>query len=442
MNKSLQRRLSVWLSVAIVTTGVLAAGVSFLLAREDGKDLQDHMLKQIALLVARNPGISMPNDLPREGHRPYSIKNSEAKITVLRLPGDKRPDWLPENLRLGAHTFATDEGHIRAYLLSEHPGLTTVVAQPTHVRDEIALNSSLIELISLFMLLPLMVWLTLRLVKRQFAPVNQLASHLDAQEVDRPTAIADKEIPNEIIPFVQAINRMLGRVDDLLNQQRRFIANAAHELRSPLTALSVQAQNLQQSETLDSVRERVVPLLAGVERARKLTEQLLNLARTSAEKDEVAEVNISILVRELIAESLVLSEGKHIDLGLAEQASLRWNTVPGALRLLLRNALENALKYTPYGGEVTVRIYSNDDNDVIEVIDNGPGIPDSEKKHVFEPFYRIPGTTGAGSGLGLAIAKEASISLGGSLALDNRPDGSGLVFSYRQTRSPRAEQSD
>ena len=320
--------------------------------------------------------------------------------------------------------------------------MTILVAQPTNVRDEIALNSSLIELISLFLLLPLMVWLTLRVVNRQFARVNQLAAHLDAQDAERPTAIADQEIPNEVIPFVQAINRLLARIDDLLNQQRRFIANAAHELRSPLTALSVQAQNLKQAETLDSMRERVVPLLAGVERTRTLTEQLLSLARTRAEKDEVTDVNISVLVRELIAECLVLSEGKHIDLGLAEQASLRWNTAPGTLRLLLRNALENALKYTPYGGEVTVQIYSDEDNDVIEVIDNGPGIPDSERNRVFEPFYRIPGATGAGSGLGLAIAKEASISLGGRLTLDNRPDGSGLVVSYRQTRTSRAEQSD
>ena len=137
----------------------------------------------------------------------------------------------------------------------------------------------------------------------------------------------------------------------------------------------------------------------------------------------------------------MLSEGKHIDLGLAELASLRWDTVPGTLRLILRNALENALKYTPEGGEVTVRIYSDRENDVIEVVDNGPGIPDSERKRVFEPFYRIPGTAGTGSGLGLAIAKEASISLGGSVTLGNRPDGSGLIFSYRQTRITPSEQT-
>ena len=442
MNKSLQTRLSVWLSIAIVTTGVLAASVSFLLAREDGKDLQDQMLKQIAILVARNPGISMPIDPPRKSRGTHSLSIAETKITVLRLPEDNRPDWLPGNLKSGLHTLTTNQGHVRVFLLSEHPGSTTVVAQPTSARDEIAVNGALLELVSLLMLLPIMVWLTFRGVKRQFAPVNQLARHLDAQNAERPTAIADQEIPNEIVPFVQAINRLLGRIDDLLNQQRRFIANAAHELRSPLTALSVQAQNLQQSETLDSVRERVLPLLAGVERARKLTEQLLNLARTTAEKDEIADVSISVLVREIIAECLVLSEGKHIDLGLAELASLRWDTVPGTLRLILRNALENALKYTPEGGEVTVRIYSDRENDVIEVVDNGPGIQDSERKCVFEPFYRIPGTAGTGSGLGLAIAKEASISLGGSVTLSNRLDGSGLIFSYRQTRTTPSEETD
>ncbi len=438
MNNSLQQRLSIWFGIVIASTGILAAGVSFLLAREDGKDLQDNMLKQVAILVARNPGITTETEVPQTSKEKRVVSGAETKITVLRIPHDPRPDWVPENLKPGLHTLSTNQGRIRAFLFNEATGITTIVAQPTSIRDKIALSNALIELILLLVLLPLMAWLTLRVIRRQFAPVNQLANHLDAQSADRHLFIEDKEVPNEIIPFVQAINRLLKRVDGLLREQRRFITDAAHELRSPLTALSIQAQNLQHAESLESMRDRALPLHAGIERARKLTEQLLNHAKTYTEISGTVDINVSDLVRELIAESLAASDERSIDLGLEELASFKWHTDAETLRLILRNALENALKYTPEGGEVTIRLYSGETSEVIEIVDNGPGIPETERMRVFDPFYRIPGTTGEGCGLGLSIAKEASIRLGGQLTLNNRPEseGSGLIFQYRQIQKP------
>ncbi len=180
------------------------------------------------------------------------------------------------------------------------------------------------------------------------------------------------------------------------------------------------------------MRERVVPLLAGIERARHLTEQLLNLARTQAGATVVADVNVSAMARELIAEYLPLAEAKKIDLGLDEVAPLCLHASTEALRLILRNGLENALKYTPEGGEVTLRLLSDNDHAVIEVVDNGPGIPVLERERVLDAFYRMPGAAGEGSGLGLAIAREAAIRLGGSVSVHEREQGPGLIFRYRQ----------
>jgi two-component system OmpR family sensor kinase len=222
-------------------------------------------------------------------------------------------------------------------------------------------------------------------------------------------------------------------VAELVRQQRRFIADAAHEIRSPLTALSVQAQNLSRAQTPESMRERLPPLLAGIERARKLTEQLLSLARLQSRAPPTrAVVDVAALARELIAEHLPLAEAGGIDMGLEERAPIHITTDPGSLRLVLRNGLENALKYGREGGQVTVRIDADQDQAIIEVIDDGPGIPAAERISVLEPFHRLEHAGAAGSGLGLSIAREAAVRLGGILELADRSDGPGLTFRYRQ----------
>lgn len=433
MNNSLQRRLSVWLCLVVVTTGLLATVVSFVVAYEDAKEFQDHMLRQIALLAAGNPGISMPIEIPKSNSK-RAAEDNATRITVIRIPEDQRPDWLDGNLKKGFHTIEKGQKHIRVFILEEMEGRATAVAQPTKTRDELALNSALLALTPLLFVLPVMVWLILRIVRNQLAPVGRLAGHLDAQPANRPLALSETGVPDEIVPFVQAINRLLQRVSDLMNQQRRFIADAAHELRSPLTALSIQAQNLMLSPNLDVMHERVIPLQAGIERSRKLTEQLLSLARTQADTQEASDVDVSAMARELIAEFLPWAQEKRIDLGLDEVEQLTLKVAPEALRLVLRNALENALKYAPEGGEVTLRLYTNANGKCIDIVDDGPGIANVEQERVFDPFYRIPGAAGEGSGLGLSIAREAAVSQGGCVSLLNRPEGPGLIFHYQHNR--------
>lgn len=422
----------------MVVTGVVAAVVSFFVGYGDAKEFQDHMLKQIALLASQGTVISAPQETARPKPGRHASVESANRIKVIRLPEDPRPVWLTENLKAGFRTVETDNVRLRVFVLGDVSGQATVVAQPTDTRDEIAVNSALLALVPLLLLLPVMVWSIVRIVRRQLAPVSRLAGHLDAQPADRPLPLPDEDIPDEIVPFVQAINRLFGRVGHLVSQQRRFIADAAHELRSPLTALSIQAQNLRQSGTLEVAQQRVLPLWDGIERARKLTEQLLNLARMQAETMEFVTVDVSAMARELVAEHLQMAESRAIDLGIDEAVPLTLVTVPETLRIILRNALENALKYAPQGGEVTLRLCSTAGNDIIEIIDNGPGIAASERDRVFDPFYRLPGAAGEGSGLGLAIAREAASSIGGAVSLHARAEGTGSVFRLQLKRHQRS----
>lgn len=434
MKRSLQRHLSFMLGGTILLAGVTAAVASFSLAYSEAKEFQDDMLRQIATLAGGSVIGTASSDSQGGDHPDKVISDPESRVVVIHLPQDQRPAWLTNDLAPGFHTLDAGAETLRVFVRVNQPGQPTVVAQPTDARDEIAINSALRTLIPLLLLLPTLTWLIIRIIRSELEPIARLSSSMDQHPLDQPQTINDDGLPDEITPFVHAINRLLERVNHLMGNQRRFIADAAHELRSPLTALSVQAQNLRQAESLDALRERVVPLQAGIERARQLTEQLLNFARTQAGASEESLVNVSAMARELIAESLPLAGARRIDLGLEEIAPLSVRTSSEALRLILKNALENALKYAPEGGEVTLRILSDEGSAVIEVVDNGPGIQVAERERVFEAFYRMPGTIGEGSGLGLAIAREAAMRLGGAMSLHERQGENGLVFRYRQRR--------
>jgi len=436
VSNSLQQRLSVWLSIAIVATGFLAAAVSFGLAYNEAQEFQDDTLRQIAVLVdtAR---------LPSDGQRSVAALDNdpEERIVVQRLAASPAVGSarlaLPADLTAGFHTLDLGRTQWRVYVRTVKSGARIAVAQETQVRSEAAGDSALRTLLPLLVLIPLLSYFSRRLVRASLAPVRALAQVADAQSEERPAALPVAKVPDEIAPFVQSINRLLERINRMIEQQRRFIADAAHELRTPLTALSVQAQNLRQAGSVEILRERVHPLQAGIERARHLTEQLLNLARTQAGAASETDVDVSTMARELIAEYLPLAEAKRIDLGLDEGARLSLHVSPEPLRLILRNGLENALKYTGEGGEVTLRLLHEHGDAVIEVVDNGPGIPASERERVLDAFYRMPDAAGEGSGLGLAIAREAAARLGGSVSLHEPAQGQGLIFRYRQAAEKR-----
>ena len=435
MNRSLQRRLSIVLGAVILLAGLVAAIASFGLAFSDAREFQDDMLRQIAKLSAVSTTAHDSSLAQQAISANGGITDPESLVTIYHLPGNAAPAWLKADLDPGLHTLDTGSAELRVFVGEGKNGMRTVVSQPTAVRDELAINSALRTLIPLLLLLPILVWLIVYIVSSELAPIKRLSMNLDEQPAERPRPIADVDLPREITPFVHAINRLLERVNHLMSQQRRFIADAAHELRSPLTALSLQAQNLKSAPSLEVVRERIVPLQEGIERARHLTEQMLNLARTQSAENVQSEIDISAMAREMLAEYLPLAEAKRIDLGIEEIVPLSLYADATSLRLILRNALENAIKYTPEGGKVTLRLRSENGSVIIEIIDSGPGISVLEQERVFDPFYRIQDMTVVGSGLGLAIAREAADRLGGTISLHEGEDGSGLIFRYRQVRT-------
>lgn len=433
VNSSLQKQLFIWLSIAILTTSLLASGLSFWLAFNEAQEFQDDALRQSALLVD-----SYQRPLLEE-HILESIDSDPKRIVV--QPVVAQPDSLPpllklpENLSTGYHTLTIDGVQWRVYIFATLIGQHVAVAQEAKVRKIMARDSALLTLLPLLVLIPILIFVTRQIIKNEMASLRSLAELIDTHDDDHLPELPTTKVPNEVAPFLHAINRLLERINQMTQAQRRFIADAAHELRSPLTALSLQAENLERTGSFAISKERFTPLKDGLERSRHLLNQLLDMMRQQAGAIALHPLDPSEAALAVIADIMPIAEAKQIDLGLDKKATVQIDADASALQLMLRNALDNALRYTPQGGEVTVCIRREGNDAILEVIDNGPGIPDAELERVFDAFYRLPNKTQMGSGLGLAIARGIAEQFHGTVSLRNRFDGPGLVFSYRQRLS-------
>jgi two-component system OmpR family sensor kinase len=284
---------------------------------------------------------------------------------------------------------------------------------------------------------PVLVLLVALLVRAMFQPLQRLAVQLgerrqhDLGELDRAA------LPSEVWPFVTEINKLIARTVRALSLQRRFIADAAHELRSPMTAMSLQAERLAASDMPGEARERLGALSAGLSRTRILLDQLLTLARTQETGvEQLTQVALKKAIQECLEDLVPLAEAKGIDLGVVGDADPAVTGRPVDIRILVKNLIDNAIRYTPEGGRVDINVADSGGRVVLDVDDTGVGIPVNERERAFDPFYRVLGSGEIGSGLGLAITLSIANQIGAVIELLDKPDGSpGLrarvVFSAR-----------
>ncbi len=432
MNNSLQKQLFIGLSIAILAISLLASGVSFWLAFTEAQKFQDDALRQAALLVDTYK-------TPLDEERILESIDSDPKRIVVQpvIASPSVPPLLklPKDLATGYHTLEIEGLQWRVYIFATLIGQHVAVAQEAKVRKVMARDSALLTLLPLLILIPILILVARQIIKIEISSLHFLAEFIDTQNEERLSALPAHQVPNEVAPFLHAINRLLARINQMNESQRRFIANAAHELRSPLTALSLQAQNIERTGSYSISKERFMPLKEGLDRSRHLLNQLLDMVRQQASKTNIQPVNLGVVALAAIEEIMPIADAKKIDLGLDQQATVTIDADADAIQLMLRNAVDNALRYSPEGGEVTVHIRSENNHAIFEVIDNGPGIPEAELERVFDAFYRLPNNTQIGSGLGLAIARSIADQYKGSVSLRNRTDGTGLIFSYRQSIS-------
>jgi two-component system OmpR family sensor kinase len=428
VTRSLQSRLSFWLSLFVLAVGTLAGALSFWLAFDEAHELQDEQLRQIARLA-----VAERLSPERAASALGADADREAQVHIIRIGSLPQDDAIAPFVRShvadGMQTLKIRDRSWRVYVLSRSPETRIAAAQLTRVRDEAAINSALRTLLPILGLIPLLLILIHVVVRSALSPVARMARMLDGRSEENLSPLPAADVPREIHPFLSAINRLFTRLSRALEHQRRFIADAAHELRTPLTALSLQAQNLENANSLEEVRHRLEPLKQGLERARQLLEQLLSLARQSATSLVAAQpLLLDLVARRVFEELLPLADEKGIDLGMDRVEPVRVSGDEFALHALLRNVVDNAVQYTPAGGRVDLRVFMEGGHAVVEVEDTGPGIPEKELEQVFEPFYRVAESGGSGSGLGLSIVKSIADKYGLNISLRNADPKAGLRF--------------
>jgi len=375
------------------------------------------------------------------------------------IHGDKEIPWptLPAKVEAGKILFRderieADNVRIAYAFMPVRSGLPPVVvqvAETLHKRE--ALASGIISgvLLPQFAIIPLAVILVYLGLMRGIAPLRLLQERIHRRRPSDLSPIPAGRVPDEVRPLVVAFNQMMGRLEENLQAQQRFIAQAAHQMRTPLTGLKTQTE-IALSETDPAQMRNALRLIAeSTDRASHMINQLLMLARAEASHEKlhnVVPLDLDALARGVTEEWVVRALAKRIDLGFEESGrSLRINGVPLLLRELLTNLVDNAIKYTAPGGHVTVRTRAGR-RAVIEVEDNGIGIPVEERDSIFERFYRVLGTDAEGSGLGLAIAAEIAELHQAKIDLLTGSDGKGSLFRvsfprHRETQEHPPERS-
>ena len=299
------------------------------------------------------------------------------------------------------------------------------------VRQELAAGMALRALVPLLLLLPvlgILIWLT---IGRGLRPLDDMASALGRRTPGSLDALPQGGLPVEIRPLVQAVNDLLMRLAHALESQKAFVADAAHELRTPLAAVQLQIQLAERAKTDDERKAAFAQLKQGQARAAHLVLQLLTLARQEpgVAAQPFAPVDLAQVVRLVVSEYAPLAAEKNIDLGVSDDRQASVSGDFEALRVMLGNLVDNAIRYTPPGGTVDVALRLRDGCAVIEVSDTGPGVPAEERKRVFDRFYRRDTAHTAGSGLGLAIVKNIADRHHAGILLEDRAPGPGLRVS-------------
>jgi two-component system, OmpR family, sensor kinase len=417
MKHSLRGRLLIGLTLMIVSTGLVAGAVGFQWAFDEAIEMQDSILTQIGALALNT---RFQNDAPIN-----SGVDAEAQVTIEELgdrPGgtsDARSLW---GLQDGLHVVSRDQQPWRVLLRTRPDGSRFAIGQATAIRDEIARDSALHIVLPLAVLAPCLMLVIAIVVWQSLRPMVQLAGQLDARRPDDLSRLSQEGTPRELHPFIASINRLLERIRNLMDQQRRFVADAAHELRTPITAISLQAENLSQVELPPDSRDRLAALKNGARRTAHLLEQLLALARYDMESAPDAPVtSLDRCAKEVVSDCMCTAMDRGVDLGFAiiEPSLVRGE--PAMLSSVIHNLIDNALRHTPQGGRVDVGIYREGAHVILQIEDTGPGIPASDLERVFEPFVRGSRPTEEGTGLGLSIVKRIVEQIEGSVTLENVP---------------------
>ncbi len=421
------------LMIALLAGSIVVGVVSYFSTRDEINELFDGNFKQIAMVLEREK--AAPIDTGAAASKKKKLKGEEEFLIQFWTPDHKLtysthpliPFPAPAQKEYDTREFQGKTW--RSYSTSAHE-IIVQISQPESERNkmifEIALKM-LVPVLLQFPILALLIWLA---VGRSLDSLAFISSGLQKRSATSLQPLSFENIPQEITPLVRALNDLLLRLDDAAKLQRRFTADAAHELRTPLTAVQLQLQLLARTKNDTEKQEAVENLTHGVQRSIRLVEQLLAFARLEAGDNAQApgRMDATPLSREIVKFLSGRAAEKNIDLGISRQEPAMLFSTPESIRAVMTNLIENALRYTQAQGQIDVAVYADEGRAVLEVSDNGPGIPPAEWTRIFDRFYRVLGNAVPGTGLGLAIVKSILDKDGAQITVGPGIHGAGVSF--------------
>ena len=447
----LRTQLLKWLIVPLSLLLTADTFISYWVALRFSQRAYDRALVEIVREVSlhvRANGSSIEFDMPEAARKVlftdpsdklgYEIESADGRLVAGRpiaAPPDRAGIAGPETLYDGVLDGASAriaELRMPRDVAEGSSGTIVRVAETMNKRNELAreiLLSVVLPQVLLILIAGALVWIG---VDRGLKPLRRLQQAVAARSHrDRSPVVVDT-VPGEVVPVMNEVNALLERLDRVLTLQNRFVADAAHQLKTPVAALQAQLELAMREDDAGRLRQSLSKLYGGLARLSRLVSQLLALARN--EPDAVSNVvraplDLNALAFETTSAWVPEALAKRIDLGFeGADAPLMVHGDPERLRELFDNLLDNAVRYSSEGGRVTVRVLASPPT--VAVSDDGPGIPPDERERIFERFHRRLGVSAHGSGLGLAIAQEIARIHGGAISLSDDVDGIGNTFSF------------
>jgi two-component system, OmpR family, sensor kinase len=453
--KSLHRGLTLWLWVTVGIVGAVCVVIGTLQAQKETQQQLDYEMQQVAQILASQtfapnqeadelthppmePSIHIRHD--RDDDLIVTVRDTSGQLLYAsRTNRNLRGGVLPILDTLGFQTVKVGHGEYRVFA-AESRGMHIQVAQSMEMIREAEGGIALATLLPIGLLLPILAIVLGFAIRRQLQPLNRAADAIASRPPLSLDLLPAEGMPAEVRPLVDEINRLLRRLSTAVEREQRFVTDAAHALRTPLTALQLQAEILDGGKSPEERAARLAELRAGIRRVIRLSEQLLSLARSQSETGPITvTTELDPALEELAAFYADSANAKQIDLAVEAHSSALVYGNARRLTLIFGNLLDNALRYTPAGGHTRIRASAVNGLARVEVWDEGCGLPPAELERVFEQFYRAPGNESGGSGLGLATVDALVRQLGGHVTLENRVDHVGLVAIVTLPVAPRQE---
>ena len=420
---SIRLRLLVSLVALLVLVAAAMAAITYRNVLGESEAIFDYQLQQMALSL-RDQG-----EVASEQAGPLADEQLDFVIQIWTIDGrtiyaSRAHASLPARALLGLHTLNVDGRAWRTYSVATRERVIQV-AQPVEIRQRLAAHAAWRSVLPLLLMTPFAALAIWWLAAHNLAPLDALARDVRSRDARSLAPVPTGGLPDEVAPLASALNALLERLRSSLDSQRAFVADAAHELRSPLTALKLQLRLLRQADDDATRAAAIASVAAGIDRAARLVEQLLTLARSEpgAAPAAAEPVELGELAREVLAAMHAFAHDRGSELVLDADRPVVVVVERNALAAAVRNLVDNAVRYSPPGSRVDVCVGQEDGAAWLRVDDAGPGISPAERDRVFDRFYRRAAAGEEGSGLGLAIVRSVAERHGATLALADSPSG-------------------